>query len=108
MMNIEMAKVMVGIVGASSAAKAGEEADDAELAQAALAKAGAWSPLRRVLAGWHWMRGHIAPATGTRTADAAFAATAIAVVQGVMPSQPVPEEGLKPEQAIITDRASTV
>ncbi len=105
MMNIAMAKVMVGIVGTSGSVGPGHEADDAELAQAGLAGAGAWSPMSWVLGQWQRVRGHMAPAT---TADVAFAATAIAVAQGVMPSQAVPTEGLTPERATITDSAHAV
>ena len=108
MMNIAMAKVMVGIVGSSGSVGPAHEADDAELAQAGLDTAGAWSPMSWVRGQWQRVKGRMAPATGARTADVAFAATAIAVAQGVLPSQAVPAEGLTPERAMITDNAPAV
>lgn len=108
MMNIAMAKVVVGMVGASGSVGPAREADDAELAQAGLAGAGAWSPMDWVRGRWQQVRGSMAPATGARTADAAFAATAIAVVQGVMPSQVALTEGLNADRATITDSRPAV
>ena len=108
MMNIAMAKVVVGMVGASGSVGPAREADDAELAQAGLAGAGAWSPMGWVRGRWQQVRGRMAPAKGARTADAAFAATAIAVVQGVMPSQVALTEGLNADRATITDSRPAV
>lgn len=103
MMNIAMAKFVVSMVETSGAGRHGREDDDIERAEVALAKAGAWSPLRWVLARWHGMRGGIAPASGVRMGDVTLAATAIAAVQAVMPSQPVMADGLNMDRATITD-----
>lgn len=108
MMNIAMAKVVVGMVGASGAVRPAHEADDAELAQAGLAAAGAWSPLGWVRGRWQLVRSHFAPVTGGRTADVAFAATAIVMAQGVMPSQVALTEGLNAGSAQMTDSRPAV
>ncbi|MCZ8078359.1 MAG: hypothetical protein O9289_02320 [Rhodobacteraceae bacterium] len=108
MMNIAMAKVVVGMVGASGAVGPAREADDAELAQAGLAEAGAWSPMGWVRGRWQLVRGHFAPTAGGRAADVAFAATAIAVAQGVMPPQVALTEGLNADSAAITDSRPAV
>lgn len=103
MMNIAMAKVVVGLVGAARPAGPMCEADDAELAQAGLAEVGAWSPLAWIKGRLQRVRGQAAPTTGARPADVALAATAIAMAQGVMPSAVVLSEGGHADPVAIAD-----